>query len=53
MIHSINSFGEYFQQRSLRPPRLAASTPATIGAATSGLKRNDFSWGLLQGLWGD
>ena len=50
-IHSINSYGEFFQRRSVRPPRFVNSTAATIGAATARLKRKDYSWGLLQGLW--
>lgn len=49
-IHSVNSRLELFQRRHLLPPRFSPAVPEQIGAATIRIKRNMYSWGLLQGL---
>ena len=50
-IHSINSRFELFQNRSLSPPRFAETTSNEIGSATARMKRKEYAWGLLRGLW--
>ncbi len=50
-IHSVNSRSELFQDRSLLPPQFQESPPETISQSIAGTKRQDYAWGLLEGLW--
>ncbi|MEO8350896.1 MAG: hypothetical protein ABI680_04140 [Chthoniobacteraceae bacterium] len=50
-IHSVNSRSELLQDRSLLPPQFQESPVETISQSIAGTKRQDYTWGLLEGLW--
>lgn len=50
-IHSVLSHSQLFSAATLHPPRLQEYSPERIGVFTIRWKENQFSWGLLRGLW--
>jgi len=49
-IHSVNSRAQLFDVVSLEPPRLLERSPEETAHFTIEAKKNDFNWGLLQGV---
>jgi len=50
-VHSINSYSQLFERKTLRPPELADLGPEREQLITTGWKQRHYTWGLLQGLW--
>jgi len=50
-IYSVNVYAGLFHQRSIDPPQLYNLDADSGMTAAMGWKREQYSWGLLQGLW--
>lgn len=50
-IHSVLSHSQLFTAKTLLPPQYERSDPERLGSSTTGWKSDQFTWGLLMGLW--
>lgn len=50
-IYSVNSYMRLFSPRYIEPPKLYSADVNAVVKAAVGWKKEQFSWGLLQGLW--
>lgn len=49
-IHSVNSRAQLFELNNLLPPRFQEGKPSGTANTTAELKRQSYSWGMLEGL---
>jgi hypothetical protein len=50
-IYSVNSYTRFFGPRYLETPKLYSSDPDGVIKAAIAWKKDQYSWGVLQGLW--
>lgn len=50
-IYSVNSYIRLFSPRFIEPPKLYGADVNDVIKVAIGWKKEQFSWGLLQGLW--
>lgn len=50
-IHSVLSRSQLFETTTVMPPRFVVSTPDRNVGPVVHAKKQDYSWGFLQGLW--